>query len=137
MPHFRCENIIRAALDIAVKDFLERVINSGIDAFSSLYFCSFPIPHQDSTIRITAVLITSRHALPYSPPAYGSETYHKTQQICCKSVTPNDFEEAYQSFLQQLPASGTVVYYPILVLLLLTHSHADDDLTITAVLTTV
>lgn len=43
MPLFRCENIIRAALDVAVKDFLERVINSGIAAFPSLYPRSFPI----------------------------------------------------------------------------------------------
>lgn len=68
------------------------------------------IAHIGHNFRITAVLTTSRNVLPYLPPAYDAGGHSKTQQICCKGVTPNDFEEAYRMFLQQLPASGTVVF---------------------------
>ncbi|KAE9393388.1 hypothetical protein BT96DRAFT_999499 [Gymnopus androsaceus JB14] len=103
MPLFRCENIVRAALEVVVEDFLERVMNSG------------------HNFRITAVLTTGRNHLPHSPPEYDGEIIERcwnTQQVCCKSVVPGDFKKAYRGFLQQLPPS-------------------DDDITITAILTTV
>ncbi|KAE9396490.1 hypothetical protein BT96DRAFT_996635 [Gymnopus androsaceus JB14] len=94
--------MIRAALEVVVEDFLKRVSRSGYN------------------LRITAILTTNPNFLD-TPLALGvaaPKPCHKTQEICCQSVTPGDFEEAYQIFLRQLPQS-------------------DNDLTITAIMTTV